>query len=283
MYKVMTNKEIRAVLTPDLYDHVTAKAKAAGMTKAKWVAYLIKQNIENPSVASVDSDTITGSKAKVILVENSQKLRWLKEDYQILWFDGFIWFVGKTANGSQVQLDRWMEYPEALFDGVETARYRANSAAEVKEALGKWGKLHQLEGFELLQKDERSLSMLSFWVWVWDLDELKDSAIKNIQKLAVTVAPQEAPTEAILPSNDKTPVEVVGIASNPQNERRVLDKHQFTEMMGWGLDSPEYSQASVVGRSVGVVDRDGITWKMSGSRKDRTWTEQVGKQLELTV
>lgn len=77
----MTNKEIRAVLEPALYDHVAAKSKAAGMTKAKWIAHLIEQDMASPKLTDSDRMDETNLHFEAGQVIDGQQ----NKTYKMLW------------------------------------------------------------------------------------------------------------------------------------------------------------------------------------------------------
>lgn len=85
------------------------------------------------------------------------KVHWLDSGHprfysneQVLWSEGWLWLIGKSANGSQKVIEKFTEYPEVLFDGAGTTSFKLTQYVDAK---ANWDELKQLDGIELVDRD----------------------------------------------------------------------------------------------------------------------------------
>ena len=270
---------------------LAAEAKKAGIPKSKILLQLIDAAMSDHAKVNGTSDRMVGTKAMIALLENSDRTKWLKEDRQVLWFEGFIWFVGKTANGCQVQLDRWLEAPLTLFMGM--SEYRGTSAKDVKLALANWNELKALDGIELVDE-----------YWFSDGEDFFNSirggcgfehhrlnAIKAIEKAKEALAVTRAALEV---ANEEMPVEVIEDASTPLNEVVVkLSAKEFRAKSGFDFTvegNKKYGDVCVAGRNAeGYVADDHSKWTLEGVKNKAVWTKanpatrQVAESKVLSI
>lgn len=285
----MANSEIRAVLTKELYDHASDKAKAVGMTKAKWIAWLISQDMGKTSVVDVDSDRIAGAEAERILFRS--EVRCLSSGTRVTWFDGYLWTVGKSANGYQSVLSRLMEYPQVLAKGLMDL-YRPIDNKDVGRSLDNWNELKALDGIELLGerwfRDGKDFfnSIPRDEGFRWH----KEKAIEAIKEAKEALEATAEATAALEVSHEEIAIEAPNVPLSPHIEQPVddmplveatqltllgmpehLTSTEFRTKFGL-LDDGSYSLAVIAGRKSGYIAEDGSKWGISGSKKNRVWT-----------
>lgn len=273
--------EVRAVITQELFDHVTARAKAAGLSNAKWIAYLVRQDMTSPSIAEVNSDRIMGANAEQILFRS--EVRWLTTGEKVTWFDGWLWLVGKSANGYQTVLSRLMDYPQVLFNRLVRV-YRPVSKVEVIQALENWNELKALDGIELVGDrwlDDGRAFFRGDQVYE-RFSCYKERVIKDIAEAKASL--QEA-TAAVEPANE-IDIEVAKEASSPLNAVVAIDLEltsdevkltakEFRAKFGFvGNEGNEtYGAACNAGRTdAGYLADDGSRWVVGGTKSKAVWT-----------
>jgi hypothetical protein len=289
----MGNAEVRFRVDDTQNAWLTTEAKKVGVPKSKILLQLINAAMSDHKSVNGTSDTMVGMRAKVALMENIDRCKWLKGDQQVLWMGGYIWFVGKTANGSQVRMDRWLEAPLVLFEGIED--YQRSSATDVKLALANWHDLKGVEGIEYACPHWFECGETFFDRWSYDSGH-KDY---NSYKKRVLKEIEEA-TAALEVANDAMVYEVLIDAVAPLNEQLEtvnLESQQLTGVefraklgfVGVELQGTTYSKVCSAGKTTyGWLAPNGDRWLATGVGKDIVWTRhpvtsQVAETKVLSI
>ena len=272
----MSKDEVRFRVDASQNAWLSSEAKKAGVPKSKILLQLIDAAMGDHAKVNGTSDRMVGTKAMIALLENTDKTKWLNEDKQVLWFDGAIWFVGKTANGCQVQLDRWLESPIQILQGI--GDYRLTKAKDVKQALANWHELKALDGIELLG-DSWFDDGIDFFNGSSSLGGYRALKSLTIQRIAELKA-------VIEPTIEEITIEATNAPLCPYIEPVVDDTHlssvEFRDRFGL-VDDGYYGQAVTAGRTDGFLAPDGTIWNVAGKKTKAIWSLQLVKQLELAI
>ena len=290
----MANSEIRAVLTKELYDHVSEKAKAMGMTKAKWIAWLVAQNMASPSVVNVDRIVGAGAELMMLGSESAWILSASNERKQVVFNDGYLWIVTKTSNGSQKVLTKALACSEALFRVIAEKEHKLYSYSDIEDAPKKLEKLMAMpyaqEYADVTYHSDKpiiTMSLASDSDFTYVVSGIKSYAKKQEEaKLALV-----EPTAAIEVAHTEIAIDEPNVPLSPYIEPVVddtpLDGHlssvEFQARFGFTVPSREYDQALKLGRGDGYMAKDGSVWTVAGAKKKAIWSLQLVKQLELAI
>lgn len=274
----MRHEEVRFRVNDSQNAWLASEAKKAGIPKSKILLQLIDAAMGDHAKVNGTSDRMVGTKAMIALLENTDRTKWLNEDRQVLWFEGFIWFVGKTANGCQVQLDRWLDAPLEILEGI--AHYRLTKAKDVKQALANWNELKAIEDVGLLGG-----RWFNDGEYFFDTHEY-DSRYKDYSKYKERTLERIAKAKAAIEQpNDEIAIEVVIDAPSPPVEATQLSFIDVPEQLTstafrdrFEFDSSDagnkaYGLVANAGRGAdGWTAENGTKWFVSGTKKKAVWT-----------
>ena len=217
------------------------------------------------------------------------------ETTDILWFDGYVWLMGKTPNGSQNLVKKQFEYPEILFAAIGT---RATPTfKQVKVALARYQEFWAIDGIHeviALMKQYRAYSLSRFFNDdKYDgYPDMRNDALRLVsehkEKLALEAIAEA--TAVIEPTNEEIAIEVAEEPLCPYIEPiepttplvTQLTSVEFRDRFGL-LDDGSYSIAVQAGRKSGYKANDGSMWGISGNKKKAIWSLQLVRQLELAI
>lgn len=225
------------------------------------------------SIISKNASTLKGLDADKLWLEG-REVR-LAKGKTLVYKDGWLWQVVKTANGSQKVAQKYRECPEFLLDEQD----RKHHNQELTSALDSWELVKGLEYIDKIdwgrEDRDRTLAEALFYIFP---EYIMEEALTRIEKYKATL---EA-TAVGEPTNEEIAIEVFNDAPTPLVE--VVDKptqlssieltrDEFRQR--WGLeDNGKYSKALNDGRDQGYLTDDGSLWKVEGKSKTAVWTMQ---------
>lgn len=267
----MSNKEIKFRVDDSQDAWLTTEAKKAGIPKSKILLQLINSAMSGNEKVNGISDRIVGVKAKEILLLNEDNIRLLQGQHKVLWYEGYLWFLGKTANNSQVTLDRWLEFPFELFNCMSP--YDPKSAKNLVNTVGRWNELKALEYIDIVNNDGRSFfaSGLQFFSYD-DFETLRNKATEAIEQYKLSL---EAPRAVVEVVNDEIAIEATNDALTPLNGAEFKARFKLNDT------DNSYSDAVMAGRKEGYQDDRGDRWFVSGRGKNAIWTTSQAKVLSI--
>lgn len=239
------------------------------------------------NTASSSASSIKGLAAKKALIEGV--VAWLdvrsRGFEQVLWYDGAIWLVGKTSNGSQEQLEKLLEFPECMVRALQAKNYMLR---EVKEAVGRYSELSQLEGIDQVT-DHRGYGFLELGSRCFDAKEYAELKQKAVEATFAYKQSIEAPSTVVEPVADQT-VESEEVTYTPPIESTYTPPIESnspipSQLTGvefkarFGLLDTDNSYSAAVADGY-FVDPDGDRWVVEGKRKKAKWTQQLASQVQ---
>lgn len=285
-----TTKETRVVLELELHEHMLAQTKKAGISNSKYIARLVAADMAKPIVLGVILRGMAVEKALL-----SCKTWWVARDYyyekstarkRVFWKDGWIWLVGKTANGSSKQAEQLIECTEVLFDGAKDDEYQLK---HFTQAVANWNELKAAPDIELAGDD----------VFKWGSSFYESIGIGSDSRISYfchrneTLAAIAEAKRALELENEAIAQEVITVPPMPTNEEVVItteltsdsDNESLTKAelkARFGLDEKQYNDASSVGKA-GWRAPDGQVWQMRGSKTNRSWTRASVEAVQLVL
>lgn len=269
----MTNKEIRAVLEPSLYEHVAAKSKAAGMTKAKWIAHLIQQDMASPKLTDSDRIDETNLHFEEGQVIDGQQ----NKTYKMLWASfeasqksskfvyhlsnklGVICKVAGVSRSNKKKLEVIATFP--------------GDPVRINED-GTFLKVYPHGAVEYYTKSE--IAAMAEATAAEAAIEIQTPA----EEVIIATAPINAPVDEQL---EAAPTETVAPAAAQQlslpldMEKEPMKQAEARVRLGFGSsveDALAFSQVCIqAATEAGYSHTDGTIWKKTGNGKKAQWTE----------
>lgn len=241
----------------------------------------IKPTISSGSMLIAEGDsskskTLKGIEAEKAILDGS--LLQLKDKQKVLWFDGSLWIVSKSANGSQRVIERYVEYPLGLVQGL-SKDHNERTLEEVIAALEFYNVILALGDVNdgMWQRGKEELWSIFYAPDSFKLeylDQLELEAKKTLEALAaptavVDVVPSDEPIVSPSPYVEVPVMEIAPMQLTMTGVDIGITGVEFQARTG--CRSSDYSKVCEVSSTTGWVDSDGNVWTSEGTKKNRLW------------